>query len=364
MMSREHILLRLSTHNHVIHSTPPRGRHISAPPSGMIHIRNNLYHYTNPKLLPEVYRFPQLEYVFNRFRSIHRRSILRSLSCHERPVLYLWHPFFSDEIGRYRERLVIYHVYDDYSTLPGSKHEWVEREKAILCRADIVFVINEKLMHKLKSLVNREYIHLPQGVDFSIFDQARKQHGHIPPDLASIRSPRIGYIGRINGKVDLDLIHTLAVAKENWSFVFIGPIDPSTEIRNALNKLVALGNVHFLGAKQFTEIPHYWMHLNAAIVPYLTRPGQWAHYGSPLKLREGFAAGIPLVVSALDDYKPISHLLRIASSEKEWLQEISAALETDSNNPLLIKGMAYAAENSWDNRVETVRTLISKHLSQ
>ena len=37
-----------------------------------------------------------------------------------------------------------------------------------------IFVINKSLLENRKSLVDREYIHLPQGVDFSLFEKERK----------------------------------------------------------------------------------------------------------------------------------------------------------------------------------------------
>lgn len=359
MMSREHVLLRLAAHRLVMHSTPPNGRHIRAPDQGMLRVCDALYHYTNPWFLPEIYRFPPLNGIAGKLRARHRRVTLRALSNGKKPILYLWHPFFSDEIGRYNEQLIIYHIYDDYSTLPGNQPDLAMRETAILKRADVVFVINESLLKNRKSLIDREYIHLPQGVDYSIFEAARNSRLPVPTDMGCIAAPRVGYVGRVNAKVDIDLVTELATRRPAWSFVFIGPVDRVPDIEDSLRRLESRPNVHFLGAKPFNEIPRYWLHLDVAIVPYRSSTGQWAHFGSPLKLREAFAAGKPVVASPLDDIESFRGLARIAATHNDWLEQIQLALDSRTDTALQDAFLGYAAANSWDARTRQIQDVIA-----
>ncbi len=360
MMSREHLLTRLAQQHLVIHSTPPQDRHHPAPSGGYRSIGEKLYHYTNPWYLPRVYKSTYANEWLSRTRSHHRRWLLRKIGESAPPILYLWHPIFSNEIGRYGEKLVVYHIYDDYLNLPGSAPDLEAREKHILRNADLVFVANEALLETRKKLVDREYIHLPHGVDVELFETARLRAGTGPSDLASVPHPRLGYMGRINAKVNLELVHHVACNRPAWSFVFVGPVDTDESDSSLLSKLRALPNVYILGARPYEEIASYWMQIDVAIIPYRHVEGQWAFFGSPLKLREAFAADKPVVISPLRDAQSYGDLLMTAKSGEDWLRCIEYALRSASDPDLSEKRRAYARGNSWIARTIEIRQYLSR----
>jgi len=357
MMSREQILIRLAQDHVVIHSTPPTGRHIPAPAGGITELHPNLYHYSNPWFLPLIYKSSALEKFARKLRRLHRKNKLRSKSARDKPILYLWHPFFADEIGMYNESILVYHIYDDYSTLPGASSNLIEKELKILRRADIVFVANARLLNERKQLVDREYIHLQQGVDFAAFEAARTSAIPPPLDISSIPHPRIGYIGRLNEKVDLGLVEALIAARPDWQFVFVGPMEPS--ISEHIARMKAHNNVHVLGRKSFGEVATYWNELDVAVIPYRHESGQWAHFGSPLKLREALAAGKPIVASPLDDIEAHGSLVQTASSLDDWLIAIDAAIGQINDHELQSVRIDYARQNSWDARVAQIEEIIA-----
>lgn len=359
MMSREHILTRLSSKHFVIHSTPPEGRHIKKKWNGAVHINNNLYHYTNPWYLPRIYRFKIIDLLFTLLRTKHRKRFLRNFGQQSKPILYLWHPSFWKEIGQYDEQLIIYHIYDDYHNLPNSNSDLIEAEICILQKADLVLVANESLLNERKAVVEREYLHFPQGVDFSIFEKARSDLMVIPDDMATIAEPRIGYIGRINEKVDVQLLIKMAESRPDWNFVMVGPVDESPKISSEIYALRRFHNVHFLGRKSFQDIAKYWLNIDVAIVPYQTRSGQWAEYGSPLKLREALAAAKPVVTSQLSDAESFGRLVRTAQTFDEWLIQIGIALDSKADEDLINASLQYAKYNSWDARVDMLENLLS-----
>ena len=363
MMSREHVLTRLAQETLVLHSTPPLGRHMPAPTGGVREVSPNLYHYTNPAGLPRLYRSVIGESVLSRLRSRHRRSLLSTLDpSRTKPILYLWHPEFAAEIGRYGECLVVYHIYDDYPNLPGADDTLAEKEIAILKVADVVFCANESLIAARKKVVARDYIHLPQGVDYRLFQEACEKDDVLQLDIDEIPTPRIGYIGRVNKKVDLALVHAIASRRPEWNVVFVGPVDANPELSADLSGLKQLGNVHFLGAKPFNEVPRYWMALDVAIIPYRHEPGQWAFYGSPLKLQESFAAGKGVVISPLNEAKAYGNLIRVAEGADSWIAAIEASIEEKDDASKIKDRIDFASRNSWESRVERIKTEIFNRL--
>ncbi|MEZ7895519.1 MAG: glycosyltransferase [Thauera sp.] len=362
MMSREHVLLRLAKNHLIIHSTPPSGREVAPKNGGLTKIAENLYHYTNPRILPKLYRPQFLVRLVDRLRSVHRRRVLTKLGGKSLPILYIWHPEFAPEIDRYDRALTVYHIYDDYPTLNGIHPELEEKELTLLKKADLVFVINKSLIDKKRKLVDREYIHLPQAVDFELFELTRKSKAHVPTDISRIKTPRLGYIGRINEKVDLDLTLKLALKRRDWSFVFVGPVNSTPSISDLISRLKERPNVHFLGTKEFSQIANYWNCIDVAIVPYRVEPGQWAHFGSPLKLREAFAAGKPVVSTPLSDVQEFEGLALTASTVSEWEARIEESLARREDTALKAKMLDLARQNSWTARTEMISRIIQERI--
>jgi len=43
--------------------------------------------------------------------------------------------------------------------------------------------------------------------------------------LRDLKRPIIGYVGGVTRHVDIDLLETMARARPNWSWVYVGPIE-------------------------------------------------------------------------------------------------------------------------------------------
>ena len=64
-------------------------------------------------------------------------------------------------------------------------------------------------------------------------------------------------------RFDIDLIEKVAKAKPEWQFILIGPvvkIDPAT--------LPQLSNIHYLGGKDYKQLPAYVAGWDIAMVPF------------------------------------------------------------------------------------------------
>ena len=103
-------------------------------------------------------------------------------------------------IGRFDESLVIYHVSDkydantmDHATDPALIRQLHERA---IDRADIIFYSGRKLLAEATRGLERSHL-LEQAVDFDHWSKVASGELEIPPEIAGIPRPRLGYFGAI-----------------------------------------------------------------------------------------------------------------------------------------------------------------------
>jgi glycosyltransferase involved in cell wall biosynthesis len=161
--------------------------------------------------------------------------------------------------------------------------------------------------------------------------------------------------------VDYGLIATLAKRRSDWNFVLVGQVIPHPDPRSDAERAdcETLPNVHFLGGKKADEIPRYLVGMDVNIMPYRLSDRSWIKAGYPLKLHEYLAVGHPVVSADLPSVRPFSHVVRIAEGVDDWYKGIEDALDSGGvGTPELRR--AVAAENSWDARVLTLSTWLTK----
>ena len=144
--------------------------------------------------------------------------------------------------------------------------------------------------------------------------------------------------------------------------MFVGPVNSTPSISDLISRLKERPNVHFLGTKDFSQIANYWNCIDVAIVPYRVEPGQWAHFGSPLKLREAFAAGKPVVSTPLSDVQEFEGLALTASTVSEWEASIEESLARREDTALKAKMLDLARQNSWTARTEMISRIIQERI--
>ena len=116
----------------------------------------------------------------------------------------------------------MYFVYDAHSLTPDWTEELAEFEARLIERADLVVGFSREMLDLLPGEgPNKGYV-LPTGVDVELFAEADMVD--VPADLACVQRPRVGYVGRINQKLDMALIVRLAERDLRRQWVFVGPI--------------------------------------------------------------------------------------------------------------------------------------------
>lgn len=278
------------------------------------------------------------------------------------PLLWIYHPDGVSFVGRMGEGIVVYDCVDEYSAFPAyssaqRKKEIVFNEDRLLRVADVVFTTSKPLREAKKHSNPNTYL-VHNVADVSHFSKAYYEDLPLPDDLRKTRKPVIGFIGALdNYKVDFELVSFVASRHPEWSIVLVGPVaegDRSTSVKI----LRANQNVHLLGLKPYERLPDYLKAFDVCIIPY--RLNNYTLYSFPLKVFEFLAAGKPVVTTRLASLAELDHVLRIASTPEEFVEEIARGLVEDGSQADM--RIEFAKENSWDHRIERLLSIISEHL--
>jgi glycosyltransferase involved in cell wall biosynthesis len=181
---------------------------------------------------------------------------------------------------------------DELSAFKNPPPELAAYEELLFRRADIVFTGGRSL-YEAKSSKHPNVYCFPSSIDFDHFYSARLGTPD-PADQAAIPFPRVGFFGVIDERMDLHLVDSTAAAMPDVHFVMLGPtakIDPEALPRRA--------NIHWLGPKNYAELPRYLANWQAGWMPFALNDA--TRFISPTKTPEFLAAGIPLTSTDVKD---------------------------------------------------------------
>jgi UDP-galactopyranose mutase len=301
--------------------------------------------------------------------ALRRRALLRTLAglgVTQPPILWLVRPYFADVIGQYGEKLVVYHITDEYSGYANVDDPAAVRrqEEALLRRADLVIVTAPALLERKRPFNPHTYL-APNAVDYEGFQRGMAA-GRAHPALAAMPRPRIGYSGALNEKVDFDLLAHVAASRPDWQLVLVGQLDLAAQPRKA-DALRALPNIHWLGRLPISDLPATIAGFDVCVLPY--ERNDWTANIDSLKLYEYLAVGAPVVSSDVPAARTFAGpadstpLVRIAASPADFVAEIAAALaEVDA--AAVERRRALAAANTWEHRVSRIESLLSEALDR
>lgn len=238
--------------------------------------------------------------------------------------------------------MIVYDCMDELSAFKFAPPALKENEKILLSKSDVVFTGGYSI-YEAKKETHPNIYPFPSSIDKEHFATARTLKSE-PADQAQIPHPRFGFYGVIDERFDIDMIAEAAQARPEWQFVLIGPvvkIDPET--------LPRLNNIHYLGGKNYNELPQYLSGWDVAIIPFAMNES--TRFISPTKTPEYLAAGKPVISTPIKDVvSPYgdNKLVHIAANAKQFIKCGEAILKTKNAKAWLNKVDAFLAGNSWD----------------
>ncbi|WP_070887357.1 glycosyltransferase family 1 protein [Pseudomonas sp. D1-3] len=257
---------------------------------------------------------------------------------------------FTDHL---QPRAIIYDCMDELSAFHGAPPELVQRERELLAKADLVFTGGYSIWEAKRELHDNAHA-FPSSVDISHFAAARQPQEE-PADQARIGTPRLGFYGVIDERLDIDLLGAVASMRPNWQLVMIGPvvkIDPAA--------LPSQPNIHYLGGKTYDELPRYLAGWDVALMPFALNAS--TRFISPTKTPEYLAGGRPVVSTPIHDvvrsYGDCG-LVLIAATAEEFVAACEQALALAADRD----AMQAAADRvlgdmSWDQTQAKMKEMI------
>jgi glycosyltransferase involved in cell wall biosynthesis len=320
------------------------------------HERDGLYVYRDPAYAPYAGRLSGGP-LTSAIRRRALRGALQSLGA-GRPILWLLRPYHADLIGQHHEKLVVYHVTDEYSGFPmiSDKAGFLAAEEALLRRADLVIVTSPALL-AAKGKHNPQTHLVRNGVDYAGFSAALASGQQLPAlsdSPGALPHPRVGYVGALNEKVDYALLEQVARSHPDWHLVLVGALDLMVHPDRA-DGLKRLPNVHWLGRVPVDQVPLAIAGMDVCVLPY--ENNAWTANIDSLKLYEYLACGRPVIATEVPAARAFPGLVQIASDPESFAREIADAL-AEGPSKLKEARQAAAAANTWDVRVTSIETLL------
>jgi UDP-galactopyranose mutase len=258
------------------------------------------------------------------------------------------------EWTKHKEPLaIVYDCMDELSAFKNPPPELLDREQEIFNVADLVFTGGQSIFEAKRERHEKVFA-FPSSIETEHFNQARTITAE-PEDEKSIAHPRLGYIGVIDERFDIELLREIAALKPDWQFVMIGPVVKIEE-----KDLPKATNIHYLGGKKYDELPAYLAGWDVALMPFAINDA--TKYISPTKTPEYLAAGLPVVSTPIRDVvRPYGEMgfVHIADTPAGFVQSCEEALSEDRDERLR-KVDEFLAKSSWDKTQKQMADLIDE----
>lgn len=359
--SCNHVMRELAKHNKVlwlnsISTRSPNlasgrdlrkiGQKLTAIFRGPRTMGENLWVYT-PFVLP-FHHHPAVVKVNQRLLHFTFRLLRRRLGM-ENFQLWTFVPTSAQYVGALEEDLLVYYCTDNWSQFSSVDGEKVGTMVQTLARkADVVFATSWPLVDKLAP--HNLQTHLSShGVKHAMFAKAVEDDTPLPPDLATLPGPVLGFYGLIEDWMDQDLIAYLAGRHPEWTFVFVGRVCVD------VSRLDKLPNVHFLGRKPHDELPGYCKGFSIGLIPH--KVNELTIHMNPIKLREYISAGLPIVATDLPEMRHYADHCTVARTYEEFERGVLATLEAETPERRRRRS-ATMKDETWDKKVARLGQIV------
>lgn len=272
---------------------------------------------------------------------------------------WIYHPLQFTYLGLLGETFKIYKCWDLFRAREYPKRIMKVTaiyEKRLIADSDLILTPCTNLYKEL-SLVNRNVFFTPAGVDVGEVEQTLRKVTTIPEDMVRLRRPRVGFAGIITKRVDISLIRFLAETHPNWSIVILGKCTESRDFLETedYRACIKLSNLHFLGFKEFQELPAYFKYFDVCMLPHSNIEAM--KYAHPYKTLQYLALGKPVVSTNFPDAYYYKDIIKIARSHEEFAALVGEAVNEKSEDAVK-KRINFAKENTWDKRAEEAYAIL------
>ena len=280
-------------------------------------------------------------------------------------LVWFYTPMALPLLADLTPRAVIYDCMDELSAFKDAPRQMVQRETALMKRAQLVLTGGPSL-YEVKCELHANVRCFPSAVDaehFSPYPMAQKENSRqLEADRlhATIASPRLGFFGVIDERFDAALITALADGAPDCQLVMVGPIvkiDPASLPKRA--------NVHWLGQQSYEVLPQLVAQWDVCLLPFARNES--TRFISPTKTLEYMAAEKPIVSTPIHDVKSLyGDSVAIASTQVEFISACKAALHEDAiaRRGRIERMRMHVRQCTWDRTARAIHAELERLLER
>ena len=265
-------------------------------------------------------------------------------------VLLLQNPMAIGTVKGVKHSKFVFDAIDNWLFHPQMKDKELIKTNYhyVETHADLILTVSEALKSTFVKASNVQW--QPNGVDVEYFKQAfNNSEGS---DLC------VGYVGKIQNRVDFDLVEACLKEVPYARFTFLGPVYSQQERVKKLTDTYS--NVEFMGDIHYSKLPEKLKNFSVAIIPH--KIDDFTNSMNPLKLYEYLAAGKQVVTTSVAGADGISPFVYIAKDEQEFINLIKKVLDifkSRTTTPQIIAD-SIPEECTWSYRTKCILNEIAK----
>jgi hypothetical protein len=268
-------------------------------------------------------------------------------------VLVGWPPAF-ELARRLRVRRLIYDCLDLFPSFEnGLRRRLLASLEDDVSRAALAVVVTSRALERRWSRRHTRVVRIPNGVELGVFGVGAAPVT-VPPEIARLPRPRLGYIGTVGRWVDVPLLQHVAEHRPNCSIVLVGPVE------RGIARPSASANLLLLGERPYSSLPAYLAGMDVLLIPF--RLMDLTHAVNPIKLYEYCSTGKPIVATPIEEVVAERGLCHIGEGPESFLKAIDAALlEAAQPDPVRTAArQTVALASGWDRRVAAFVSLLDE----
>jgi UDP-galactopyranose mutase len=288
-----------------------------------------------------------------------QRTLLKSMLQKNQISDYIaWYytPMAREFASDLKPAVTVYDCMDELSAFAGAPPAMRMNEERLFRNADLVFTGGASLFESKRK--QHPSVHLfPSSVEIEHFAQARSIK-HDPEDQSKLLHPRLGYAGVIDERMDLQLLRKVASERPIWQIILLGPVVKVDEA-----SLPKADNIHYLGMKQYSELPAYLSGWEIGMLPFALNES--TRFISPTKTPEYLAAGLKVVSTPIRDvvtpYGDLG-LVAVADGPGEFIKAVESLLHHPPDLAFRARVDQFLSQSSWDKTWGGMNELIENTL--
>ncbi len=270
------------------------------------------------------------------------RQIIDRLDMEDNLIVWSCNPLYVDYFDTIPSAATIFDAVDnwaEHSSYHRFKKRLMRNYKRIAERSDRIYTVSEDLLNVFKTPKARW---LPNAVDFDHFQQGGKIK-----ELANKPRPILGFLGILQDRVDVDLLHTVARRYPNATVVLAGPVWKGFP-RESFD---VYPNVVFTGPVAYRNIPKMYNTFDVGLIAY--KKTDFIKSTNSMKYYEYLAAGLPVVSTWSGGIEQFGDIITVAHTDDEFLAGIDRALAENSPERVAQR-QAFVQPMTWKARIQTV----------